>query len=713
MSYLAALDAADAKLGGKARSLARLAAAGYPTPAGFAITDDLFRALCPKVAVPTPFDDTACAHLERLGEQIRGARWPDGFQEELASRLASLGVARFSVRSSFASEDMAGALAAGVYQSFVDIPAQRVEGAVRDVLASAVSPGAAAYALAHGTVPGAAPVAVLVHAYAAGEAEGSAAFAPELGAEPELMLRRGSLSQDARAQLRTSAIRLAQRLGGPVEIEWVLSRQGLVYLQVRPFQPKPAAAEWQGWQDLPPDADRAAWHWDTAHNPLPLSPAQAGLVQFVDEHCHIGIRQRVLGGYLFYTTDDRPKPAAIPPATAADYCEDLRTQLEAGIAALGAVPRLESALSLFASVYGRIFGVLQPALKQARRDLHSFLTAHAPAQLTLLPALSAGVPSVAEERRHLAGAIRRASSEAAPAATPGSAPSSRTEQRGAPADRSAATAAYLARFGDEAPIWDLSVPTYAEDPSPLQAGVERPTRQQAPADWRAAAEAVAAQLGQSDRQAWLRLLPLARTAIALSEADDWMYARAQAQVRRALLTIGRDLAGRGELADASDVFFLPLPLVREIGRGSPPATGPDDLPGRAATARTAWQMACKNPPSAAVTADDRAVRGHGTGGHAIGRIALHRSGSFRSGAEDKVLLAQTLLPTELPLISAAAIVTETGGPLDHVAAQARERGIPAVIGAAGASGIFGEGDLVLVDGERGLVVRLAGARALF
>jgi len=52
---------------------------------------------------------------------------------------------------------------------------------------------------------------------------------------------------------------------------------------------------------------------------------------------------------------------------------------------------------------------------------------------------------------------------------------------------------------------------------------------------------------------------------------------------------------------------------------------------------------------------------------------------------DAVLLAQTLLPTELPLVAAAAIITEDRGPLDHVAAQARERGIPAVIGASGAS----------------------------
>jgi pyruvate,water dikinase len=69
-------------------------------------------------------------------------------------------------------------------------------------------------------------------------------------------------------------------------------------------------------------------------------------------------------------------------------------------------------------------------------------------------------------------------------------------------------------------------------------------------------------------------------------------------------------------------------------------------------------------------------------------------------------VAATLLPSELPLLVAAALVTETGGPLDHVATQARERGLPAVVGAAGACRLFHDGDLVLVDADRGLVVRL-------
>ena len=71
-----------------------------------------------------------------------------------------------------------------------------------------------------------------------------------------------------------------------------------------------------------------------------------------------------------------------------------------------------------------------------------------------------------------------------------------------------------------------------------------------------------------------------------------------------------------------------------------------------------------------------------------------------------MLVARTILGTELPLIVASALVVETGGPLNHVAAQARERGIPAVVGAIGAVAAFADGNRVLVDGDAGLVGRI-------
>ena len=365
MGYFADLHATDARLGGKARSLAELAAAGLPTPAGFVVTDDLFRALCPACPVFERLDEEALAFLDRLREQLGRGPWPADFREELRGRLAKLSAARFAVRSSFAGEDRPGRLAAGVYESRIDVPAAGVEQAIREVLCSALAPGAVAYALGHGVAPACGPLAVLVHVYVAGSAEGSAAFVPGPAAEPLVTARRGRPTDEAGQEIRAALAALAA-VRGPLEIEWVLCEGHVIYLQARPFEAPAAPVAWAGFTDLGDAESRDCWRWDASHNPLPLSPAQAGLVELVDRGCAIGVRQRVLGGYLFCASDERPLPPAIRAEEAEGFFSMLRSAFEARLAGLGPKPALEDALALFLFIYEPIFGVLQPALRDIR-----------------------------------------------------------------------------------------------------------------------------------------------------------------------------------------------------------------------------------------------------------------------------------------------------------------------------------------------------------
>src|SRR3954469_21086594 len=95
--YLAELDAGDPAVGGKARSLARLRAAGLLTPPGFAVTDELFRALRAG-GPPLPADAAgALAALDAAVAALDAAPLPPGFTVALATGLADLGGARFSV----------------------------------------------------------------------------------------------------------------------------------------------------------------------------------------------------------------------------------------------------------------------------------------------------------------------------------------------------------------------------------------------------------------------------------------------------------------------------------------------------------------------------------------------------------------------------------------------------------------------------------------
>jgi pyruvate,water dikinase len=80
----------------------------------------------------------------------------------------------------------------------------------------------------------------------------------------------------------------------------------------------------------------------------------------------------------------------------------------------------------------------------------------------------------------------------------------------------------------------------------------------------------------------------------------------------------------------------------------------------------------------------------------------------------------TLLPGEVLVVHttdvgwtplflvAAGVVTELGGPLSHAAVVAREFGVPSVVNVEGATRAIRTGDLLRVDGDRGLVERIRG-----
>ncbi len=55
---------------------------------------------------------------------------------------------------------------------------------------------------------------------------------------------------------------------------------------------------------------------------------------------------------------------------------------------------------------------------------------------------------------------------------------------------------------------------------------------------------------------------------------------------------------------------------------------------------------------------------------------------------------------------AAGVVTELGGPLSHAAVVAREFGVPSVVNVGGATRAIRTGDVLRVDGERGVVERV-------
>src|SRR5499427_6563106 len=87
----------------------------------------------------------------------------------------------------------------------------------------------------------------------------------------------------------------------------------------------------------------------------------------------------------------------------------------------------------------------------------------------------------------------------------------------------------------------------------------------------------------------------------------------------------------------------------------------------------------------------------------VGRVVRFASlAAARPVSRDDVVVTRAVTPALAMLVDGcAALVSETGGLLDHGAALARELGVTCVVGCAGAWSQLIDGMLVSVDGDAG------------
>ena len=182
----------------------------------------------------------------------------------------------------------------------------------------------------------------------------------------------------------------------------------------------------------------------------------------------------------------------------------------------------------------------------------------------------------------------------------------------------------------------------------------------------------------------------------------------QELMARAALEIGTRLVARGALRAADDVRHLRWDeldgavrrrraLVPTIGR-APTAT-------RALPAR--FRLDDNGRPWA--VAEERRTRGGrddgavGAGGGTV-TAPVHVHDGSTEIPTGHVLVVGHLDPRLAAVIPRlGGLIAETGSPLSHLAILAREHGVPTVVGLAGATTRFADGDVVAVDGHAGTV----------
>jgi pyruvate,water dikinase len=310
-------------------------------------------------------------------------------------------------------------------------------------------------------------------------------------------------------------------------------------------------------------------------------------------------------------------------------------------------------------------------------------------------------------------------------------------------------AGYLATYGFFQDLHALPTPTWREDPSCLLSMVRSyltsgddprtqfEARQAAAAEAETRARAALATYPEPVRAQFDELLAAARFAAFLHEEHNYYIdQQGETAMRLFLVAIGRRLAEKGRLADPEDVFMLTKAELSALLAAPDTAESPmtlidrrrDEM--RRARAMTPPPFIGPRPPSAPPLPDSPLLRGLGrfftpppqqaeasnqikgapaSTGLATGRARVARTLSEATALQPgEILIAVTTMPAWTPLFGiAAAVVAETGGPLSHCAVVAREYGIPAVVGAHGATSAIRTGQMVAVDGGRGLVTLIA------
>jgi rifampicin phosphotransferase len=298
-------------------------------------------------------------------------------------------------------------------------------------------------------------------------------------------------------------------------------------------------------------------------------------------------------------------------------------------------------------------------------------------------------------------------------------------------------AAEIRRFLDEhghlgQTFDDLALPSWAEEPSILLAEIAKRLvdpperhaqrrarlRQEAARLLAAARERVAA---QPDNSAELeRRFDLASEIGPLTEVHNyWIDRMSQAHLRRLAFRVGRRLVGDGSISEPSDVLYLHRDEVTEL------LLAPEDRSATIAERRAeqARHRTLKPPvklgrvePDFGLTSrfdvareeagDADELKGTGASAGVVrgpARVALG-SEDFERIQRGDIIVCPSSNPSWVPVFAiAGGLVTNTGGVLAHAAVVAREFGLPAVVGVAGATDRIADGRMVEIDGTAGTV----------
>jgi pyruvate,water dikinase len=212
---------------------------------------------------------------------------------------------------------------------------------------------------------------------------------------------------------------------------------------------------------------------------------------------------------------------------------------------------------------------------------------------------------------------------------------------------------------------------------------------------------------------------LMRLLVGVRESPKFYIVQLLGIYHAALLDSGRELTARGALAQAEDIFFVPLAQLRRFANGEAL-----DLKATVAAQRAEYDQDCarQRMPRLLLSTGEVFYEGLSEAGAAdlIGdpvspgvvegraRVVLDPHGVRLEPGE--ILVCPATDPGWTPLfLTAGGLVMEIGGLITHGSVVAREYGIPAVVGVHEATTRIATGQRIRVDGTQGRIALLEPA----
>lgn len=726
------------RTGGKAICLSKLIAARFAVPKGFVLSADAYRShLWASGAREIASSQAEAEQREAIRAAILTQPIPEDVWQSVAEayeRLSwQIGVEepKVAVRSSALEDSRDGSGFPGAYESYLNVSGlENLDAAIKRVWASLWSGKAAAYRARYGGPTGPA-MGVIVQQMVEADLTGSAFTANPVTGDPHwvgISVRGGGRTNQYTVSLNDFSVAKAaddesdgyepavktiaeqsvlieDAIGGRVEIEWALDRDGLWMLQAGPIADLPPCFP----ADLPGDA---IWALDDARTISHLGRS------LIDQDPQV----RAINGYLYSRRAKQP----VQGRESAGLIKECEKHLPA--------LRARASQAINSDLAGLDHAALSAALKSAAEDVRASYKwmrraeqvseacvktlAEAVGDSTMLRRLLGGVRDVILERDAL---LQELSERFAIAEKSGKLEDQKW-WRGYKSDVEQFERQYGYSFRDAGEAADPSRwMSWIEDPDSVfrmigaisQRG-SKPTLitlHTAAEQDSAAGEAELAGGRQSQLK---KQLESARGSLRLRSETEQVCGLAGTALRRLLVENASRLERAGVISSQEDVFCLEIDELLGIG-AEPESSTRRELAAKIARRKhEEWLEQRLTPPATLPLCDSDSPEQTNkldgfpaSGGVASGRARVVSSVEEAAEIEKgDILIVASASSAWTPFLAiAGGLICESGTEFSPAAITARIYGIPAVIDCRGALTLIKDGQRITVDGGTGAISR--------